>query len=211
MKRNIHIPKKLIKRLSQYHYYLDKLQGRSRDFVSTERLANDLDLSLEEVREDFESLNDSLSISDIHSVSNLLDIVERYLGYDQENMAVIVGAGNLGKALYNFQGFRDYGLDILAMFDNDRDICGDAEGPFEIYPIERLGDLIRRLNIKVGIITTPPEAAQGIADRMVDSGILGIWNFTQARLKVPDTVELKSTSLFSEYLSLVQRMVKKTE
>jgi redox-sensing transcriptional repressor len=211
MKKNLNIPKKLLKRLSHYHYYLGQLEKRNRDYVSSEHLAADLGLGVDQVREDLENLHESLSVSDIHSVKNLLGIVETYLGYDQVNTAVIAGAGNLGRALLNYPGFRMYGLDILAIFDNDEHVLGTKVGEKEIFPVDRLEELTDRLKVHMGIITTPPEPAQQIADMMIESGIRGIWNFTQARIRVPMNVELRNTSLYADYLCLSQKMERKYE
>jgi redox-sensing transcriptional repressor len=206
MKKNLKIPGKLLKRLSHYHYYLGQLEKRNRDYISNERLATDLVLSVDQVREDLENLHESLSVSDIHSVKNLLHIVEAYLGYDQANTAVIAGAGNLGRALLNYPGFRLYGLDILAIFDNDEHLVGTKVGDKEIFPVDRLEELTDRLKVQIGIIATPPEPAQQIADMMTASGIRGIWNFTQARIKVAKGVECRNTSLYTDYLWLSQKL-----
>lgn len=209
MKKNLNIPGKLLKRLSHYHYCLGQLEKRNRDYVSNERLAADLELGVDQVREDLESLHESLSVSDIHNVKNLLDIVEAYLGYGQVNTAVIVGAGNMGKALLNYQGFHLYGLDILAIFDHDEQLIGNRVGEKEVFSVERFEELTDRLKVRIGIITTPPEPAREIAEMMISSGIKGIWNFTQARIRVPKDVELRNTSLYADYLRLSQKVERK--
>ena len=209
MKKNLNISGKLLKRLPHYHYYLGQLEKRNRDYVSNERLASDMGLGVDQVREDLENLHESLSVSDIHSVKNLLHIVEAYLGYDQANTAVIAGAGNMGRALLNYPGFRLYGLDILAIFDSDEHVVGTKVGDKEIFPVDRLEELTDRLKVHMGIITTPPEPGQQIADMMIASGIKGIWNFTQARIKVPKDVELRNTSLYADYLWLSQKLERK--
>jgi len=82
-------------------------------------------------------------------------------------------------------------------------------GEKEIFPVDRLEELTDRLKVHMGIITTPPEPAQQIADMMIASGIKGIWNFTQARIKVPRDVELRNTSLYADYLWLSQKLERK--
>ena len=211
MKRNLNIPAKLLKRLAHYHYYLEQLEKRNRDYVSNERLASDLDLSIDQVREDLENLHDALSVSDIHHVKSLLGIVETYLGYGQSNTAIIAGAGNLGRALLNYPGFHLYGLDILAIFDNDEKLVGTKMGEKEIYSVDRLEELTGRLKVRMGIICTPAGAAQEIADIMIESGIKGLWNFTQARIRVPKDVVLRNTSLYADYLCLSQKLERKLD
>ena len=206
MKKNLHIPGKLLKRLPHYHYCLGQMAKRNRDYVSSEHLATDLGLSIKQVQEDLENLHESLSISDIHSVESLLSIVETNMGYDQVNTAVLAGAGNLGLALLGYPGFRIYGLDIKAAFDSDDQLIGKKVDEIEIYSIDRLEEILAIHGVEIGIITTPPEPAQQIVDRMIDAGIKGIWNFTQARIKIPCDTELKNTSIYSDYLSLSHKV-----
>lgn len=211
MKKNLNIPGKLLKRLSHYHYYLKQLEKRNHDYVSNEGLASHMGLHIDQVRSDLENLHESLSVGVIHSVKNLLGIVEIYLGYDQTNTAVIAGAGNLGRALLNYQGFNLYGLDILAIFDNDEQIVGTKVGEKEIYPVDRLEELTERLKVRMGIISTPAGPAQEIADMMIESGIKGLWNFTQVRIRVPKDVDIRNTSLYADYLWLSQKLERKLE
>jgi redox-sensing transcriptional repressor len=207
VKKNISVPTKTLKHLPHYRFYLQQLKKKSREFVSNERLAADLKLSIADVRKDLENLHESLSASEIHSVDTLIKIVESYLGYDQKNAAVIAGAGNLGKALLNYPGFQTCGLEILAIFDNNPDLVGRKIGEKEIFNVDRLGELADRLKANIGIITTPPEPAQRIADVMIENGIKGIWNFSLAIIKVPENIMLRNTSLYSEYLRLMQTML----
>ncbi len=204
--RKIAIPIKSLKRLAHYHFYLKQLQKKNRDFVSNERLAADLNLSISDVREDLENYNESLSVSDIHSVENLISTVEKFLEQENKNSAVIVGIGNLGKALLDYQGFKACGLEILAVFDNNPQVIGNKLANHEIFSVDRLEELTKRLSINIGIITTPPEPAQRIANALISSGVKGIWNFSLAILKVPENITLKNTSLYSDYVSLSQKI-----
>lgn len=204
---NISIPAKTLKHLPHYLFYLQQLKKKSREFVSNERLAVDMKLSISVVRKDLENLHESLSANEIHSVDTLIKIIESYLGYDQKNAALIVGAGSLGNALLNYPGFQTCGLDILAIFDINPELVGQKIGGKEVFRVDRLGELTYRLKANIGIITTPPEPAQRIADVMIENGIKGIWNFSVAIIKVPDNIMLRNTSLYSEYLSLMQTML----
>ena len=204
---NISVSAKTLKHLPHYRFYLQQLKKTNREFVSNERLAADLKLSITAVRKDLENLHESLSANEIHSVDTLIKIVESYLGYDQKNAALIVGAGSLGNALLNYRGFQTCGLEILAIFDNNPQVVGQKMGGKEVFRVDRLGELTYRLKANIGIITTPPEPAQRIADVMIENGIKGIWNFSLAIIKVPDNIMLRNTSLYSEYLRLMQTML----
>lgn len=211
MKQTISIPKKSLKRLAHYHYYLKQLEKKRRDFVSIERLANDLALTQNEVREDIANLNEQLGINDVHNVAMLTELIEQFLGYNRVNAAILVGVGNLGRSLLNYNGFRVCGLEIQAVFDNNPNTIGTHVAGMKVLPIEQLPDMIKRLNIKVGIITTPPEPAQAIANTMIDSGVIGIWNFSLEILKTPEHVVIQSSSLYSDFLKLSHKMKENNE
>jgi len=200
------IPKTSLDRLAHYHYYLKQLEGKHRDFVSDERLAADLNLSVSAIRRDLENLDPMLTISKIHQVKRLLQIIEACLGYNRPNRAVIVGAGRLGKALMDYHGFKTCGLDIAAIFDQDEDIAGTYIGDRQVLDLEKLEEMIVRFHVHVGIITTPPEAAQNVANRMIEAGIGGIWNFSLAVLKTPAHVATQNSSLYGDFLELKHQM-----
>lgn len=209
MKKNLNIPRKLLKRLSKYHFYLGRLEKRNRDFVSNECLAADLGLEIRQVREDLENLHNALSVYDVHNVKKLQGIVEKYLGVDRANTAIIAGAGNLGRALLNYSGFHLYRLTILAIFDTSEQLVGTKVGGKEVFSIDSLEEVAEPLKASIGIITTPPDPAQLVANKMIGAGVKGIWNFTQATIKVPKGVELRNTSLCADYLWLSQKLERK--
>ncbi len=203
----ISIPKKSLKRLVHYHYYLKELAGRHRDFVSNQRLASDLNLTIDQVKEDLGYLYENIGISEIHSVDILIKRMEELLGKNNEKFAVIAGAGNLCRALMSYHGFKNsFGLEILSLFDIDDRITGQTIGGREIFHIDHMEDIIKRMGVKIGIITTPPEPAQSLANRMVESGITAIWNFSLAVIKVPADVALQNSSLYSDFLNLTHKM-----
>ena len=203
------IPKKSLKRMAHYHYYLRQLEKKQRDFVSSDRLASDLNLTPEQVREDMANMDDTLVISDIYNVKKLKQLIEEFLGYNRQNTAVIAGAGNLGKALLNYHGFKACGLEILGVFDQDENLIGKKFGGKTTMAMEKMEDIISRLQPKIGIITTPPEPAQMIANKMIENGIKGIWNFSLAILKVPDHIVLQNSSLYNDFLKLSHKIQEK--
>lgn len=102
--------------------------------------------------------------------------------------AILVGAGSLGSALMGYEGFEEYGLRIIAAFDADPAKIGTEVRERSVFDIDRLEELTRRLQVRMGIICVPADQAQDVADRMVAGGIKAIWNFANVSLKVPDDV-----------------------
>lgn len=197
------LPERTLKRIAHYRYYLQKLVDRHRDYVSTQNIASELNISEREVREDLENVHHNLGISDIHNSAFLLKSVEDYLGKNSQNKAIVVGIGNLGKALVHYQGFQYCGFDIIALFDNSPQIIGHTVNNRKVLPISDMEKIIQRLKVDIGIITTPPNVAQGIANKMISSGIKGIWNFSLTKIKVPDDVHIETTSLHNDLIKLI--------
>ena len=110
------------------------------------------------------------------------------LGWDNSTDAVLVGVGSLGNALLGYRGFEEQSLSIAAAFDASPEIVGKTIHGVKVRPMGDLSRLVKRLNIRLGILTVPNAAGQPCADKLVAAGIRGIWNFTSVRLSVPDGV-----------------------
>jgi redox-sensing transcriptional repressor len=137
-----------------------------------------------------------------YDVAILADYLEHFLGLVNDKEAVLVGVGNLGRALVSYPGFTRYGLRIVALFDSDPAKVGQTMGEHRILPVSKLADLTRRLHVQMGIITVPGRAAQEVADQMVAGGVSVIWNFAPATLQVPDEVLVKNEDLAAELATL---------
>ncbi len=117
------------------------------------------------------------------------------LGWDNSTDAVLVGVGSLGNALLGYRGFEEQSLSIAAAFDASPEIVGKTIHGVKVRPMGDLPRLVKRLNIRLGILTVPNAAGQPCADKLVAAGIRGIWNFTSVRLSVPDGVIVQNVDL----------------
>jgi len=115
----------------------------------------------------------------------------------------------LGSAIAGYKHFTSYGLNIIAAFDNDPSKIGTLANGVEILPIEKLGDMILRMHINIGVITVPPEAAQKIADIMVEAGIMAIWNFAPIHLKVSKDIIVENAQLSHSLGVLTHKLAEK--
>ena len=137
----------------------------------------------------------------------LINDIENVLGYNNVNEAVVVGVGNLGKALLKYSGFEECGVRITAAFEKNPELLGEEIGGKTVFSVSRLQNLCERMKIHIGIITVPAEEAQEICDILVDSGIRGIWNFAPVKLNVPDNVAVRDENL-GVSLSLLSMQMK---
>jgi redox-sensing transcriptional repressor len=125
----------------------------------------------------------------------LIGDLERHLGHEQFTNAVLVGAGKLGRALLDYDGFEEFGVKIVAGFDCNNQALTIGKGTREILPIKAIRSYCASHNVRLGIITVGQGSAQDVCDTLVESGIEAIWNFAPCALKVPKGVLLKQENL----------------
>jgi redox-sensing transcriptional repressor len=201
-KRQPGIPRPSLRRLPFYYRRLLLATQAEQAFISSAELGESAGVSADQVRKDLSYLSLYGRAGVGYDTRQMAKYLEEFLGLANNKEAVLVGVGNLGRALVLFPGFSRYGLQIVALFDNDPHKVGQIVGDREILPLEKLTDLSRRLHIRIGIITVPAESAQTVADAMVEGGIEAIWNFAPYRLKVPEKVLVQNEDLAAELATL---------
>lgn len=198
-----------LRRLATYYHYLKQLEGAGRDYVSCTRIAEYLTLDSTQVRKDIEATGLVGKPKVGYAVRSLITAIESFLGWDRLSDAFLVGAGNLGTALMGYTRFNRYGLNIVAAFDIDAAKVGQRVQGRDVLPLDKLTSLARRMHIAIGIITTPAEVAQTVANLMVAGGIRGIWNFAPVTLDLPDEVVVENVSLASSLAVLSSRLTQR--
>ncbi|HNZ29073.1 MAG TPA: redox-sensing transcriptional repressor Rex [Candidatus Goldiibacteriota bacterium] len=205
------IPVPTLRRMPAYCNYLKSLSVKGIVYVSTTAVANDLNLIPIQVRKDFEYTRLSGKPKIGYNLELLIEAIEYILGWNKMSNAVIAGVGNLGKALLSYQGFKNYGLDIIAGIDQDKKKHGKEVAGRKVYPPEQIGVLVKENKIGIGIITVPAESAQLMADLFVKNGITALWNFAPVRLNVPADVVVQNENLASSLAVLSQRIKQQKE
>lgn len=191
------ISKQTLQRLPLYLNYLKAAQQKDAVNISATTIADDLRLNQVQVRKDLAKVSTGGRPKLGYVKSELIRDIEAFLGYNDSNNAVLVGAGRLGGALLSYTGFKVYGLNIVSAFDIDENIIGSEIGGKKVFPMEKLGDLCQRLKIHIAIITVPCHAAQQVCDLLTGCGILAIWNFAPVHLEVPKDILVKQENLAS--------------
>jgi redox-sensing transcriptional repressor len=139
-------------------------------------------------------------------VSGLIADIERFLGYDNAAAAVLAGAGQLGKTLLSYDGFANYGLNIVAAFDVDDKIIGTTLKGKRILHADGLPGFVRDNGIRLGVITVPKDCAQGVCDAMTAAGIKAVWNFAPTHLNTPDGVVVRNEDMAASLALLSNRL-----
>ena len=184
-----------VSRLPAYLRYLKGEAGKGVEYVSSAAIAKDMGLSAVGVRKDLALVSSRPGKPRFgFEVRLLIEDIEKFLGYHRWTNAVIVGAGGLGRAILSYEGFENYGIHVIAAFDNSPAKVG-AVGGKPVYPMERLGDVVKRSDVKVCILTVPRSAAQEACDQAVGAGINAILCFAPVHLLVPEGVTVKYEDL----------------
>lgn len=191
---------KVINRLTLYHCILTDYIVQNIEFISSPQISNLLNIDDSQVRKDISLLNNVGKCRVGYIVKDLKKNIEKTLGFEKPKDAFIIGAGNLGSALAKYDNFTNYGLNVLALFDNDTLKVGIKVNDKEVFHISKLPNLAERLNVEIAIMTVPREFAQKTADYLVQSNIKYIWNFTPTVLSVPKDVQVWNENLMGNFL-----------
>ncbi|MEL7602211.1 MAG: redox-sensing transcriptional repressor Rex [Bacillota bacterium] len=207
-KSPVGLSKQAILRLPNYLQHLKKMKRQGVMMAAASVIAADLRLNEVQVRKDLAAVSSLPGKPKMgFQIDPLIHDIEEFLGYHNVNEAILVGCGSLGTALLNFTGFRALGLQIVAAFDSAEEKCNVAIGDKPVLPMDKMQSLCRRLNVHIGIITTPADAAQKIADEMIECGILAIWNFAPVRIVVPKGILVHNENMAAS-LALLSKHLK---
>lgn len=194
------ISDKVINRLTLYHCILNDYINKGEEIISSGQIAVLLKIDDSQVRKDINLLNNSGKSRVGYNVKELKKSIETNLGFEKNKRAYIVGAGNLGTALANYDNFANYGLNIMSLFDNDKDKIGKEINNKKILDVKDLPRYAWQHYIDIAILTVPAQFAQSTADFLVNAGIKHIWNFTPVVLTVPDNVQVWNENLMGNFL-----------
>jgi redox-sensing transcriptional repressor len=191
------IPSATVSRLPVYLRCLDELAKRS-PTCSSDDVAALAGVNSAQVRKDLSYLGTHGVRGVGYSIDDLKVQIRKALGLDVGYVVVIVGAGNLGSALTNYDGFSKWGFEIAALVDNDPDKIGRDIAGLTVQPFEDLERIVSDRGVSIGVIATPAEHAQPVADRLAAAGIRSILNFAPTVLTVPPQVHVRRVDLSTE-------------
>lgn len=187
------VSKRLLMRLPVYLHHIKSLPEKTEN-ISATQMAKALNLGDVLVRKDLAKVSDGGRRKLGYNRERLIRDIETFLDVNSTTCAIIVGAGKLGQALLDYEGFAKSGMYILAGFDSDP-AAPKTEGGKPIYSMERLESFCQCFEIPIGIITVPAEHAQKVCDKLVENGVKAIWNFAPVHLNVPNYVIVQSENL----------------
>jgi redox-sensing transcriptional repressor len=204
------VPNPAVRRLSLYLRQLEAFKRRERRTVSSKQLGESLNLTDAQVRKDLAYFGQFGHPGIGYRVDDLIAQVRKILGTDKIWNVVLIGAGNLGRALMAYNGFDAKGFRLVAVFDADASKVGKRQGPFAaqagagdsgdkrffmVQPLSDLKSIVDKQGIRLAILAVPADSAQEVADQCVDAGIRGLLNFAPVSLSLPAHIAINAVDL----------------
>ncbi|GAA6492081.1 MAG TPA: redox-sensing transcriptional repressor Rex [Candidatus Bariatricus faecipullorum] len=196
------ISQAVIRRLPRYYRYLGELMEQGVERISSNDLSKTMKVTASQIRQDLNNFGGFGQQGYGYNVKYLYTEIGKILGLDENHNYIIIGAGNLGQALANYQSFEKRGFILKGLFDVNPALKGKTVRGIPIRMMEELKDFIQENHIEIGVLTIPKEKAVEVANLLVDNDIRAIWNFAHTDLNLPDNVIVENVHLSESLMRL---------
>lgn len=202
MEKNKKVSAAVIRRLPKYYRYLGELIRNGKSRTSSKELSDMIGFTASQIRQDLNNFGGFGQQGFGYEIVNLRKEIGKILGLEKKYKIIIIGAGNIGQAIANYTGFYEGGYDVVALFDKNPKLIGYSIRNTEVQDIDELEDFIANNEVDMAVLCTPKNVSQQIADRLVNSGIKGIWNFAPTDIKIPSDVVIENVHLNESLFAL---------
>ena len=185
------IPDIIIGRLPVYLRALQRMADMGLKTTSSQELGEHVGISAAQIRKDISQFGEFGKQGTGYSIEYLLNKLREILKVEHIWDVIVVGAGDMGHAVANYQGFMNRGFNVVAIFDNDKSKVGQTIGSFTVEDTEVMNDRIKELGVKIAMLTVPAASAQIVADQLVQAGVRAILNYAPISLNVPGNVKVQ--------------------
>ena len=196
------ISQAVIGRLPRYFRYLGELKDEGVERISSQDLSELMKVTASQIRQDFNNFGGFGQQGYGYNVEYLYNEIGKILGLDKQHNFIIIGAGNLGRALGNYMNFERRGFIFKGMFDQNPELVGRDVRGVKVMPMDKLNEFVRDNAIDIAVLTIPKTSAVGVAEQLVQNGIKAIWNFAHVDLNVPDGIQLENVHLSDSLMKL---------
>ncbi|MBR1771690.1 MAG: redox-sensing transcriptional repressor Rex [Lachnospiraceae bacterium] len=196
------ISQAVIGRLPRYLRYLGDLKDEGVERISSQELSERMQVTASQIRQDFNNFGGFGQQGYGYNVEYLYSEISKILGLDHKHHFIIIGAGNLGRALGNYLNFERRGFIFEGMFDKSPDLVGMDVRGIKVMPIEELEQFLKANQIDIVVLTIPKTSAVDIVNILVENGIRAIWNFAHVDLDVPDGIVVENVHLSDSLMKL---------
>ena len=202
------VPDVVIKRLPRYYRYLSELLALGIQRISSGSLSEIMNVTASQIRQDFNYFGGFGQQGYGYNVEYLTKEICNILGLNDGDTMIIVGAGNLGRALANHTTFEKRGFRLVGIFDTDPAVIGKTIRGISIMDAKSIPDFVGKNNVDIAVLTVPNSAVNDTADVLIKSGIRGILNFSYTELDVPENVAVENVHLSDTLMTLAYRIKK---
>ena len=196
------ISQAVIGRLPRYFRYLGELKDQGVERISSRDLSGLMKVTASQIRQDFNNFGGFGQQGYGYNVEYLYNEIGKILGLDRQHNFIIIGAGNLGRALGNYLNFERRGFIFRGMFDCNPDLAGTKVRDVSVMPMEEMERFIAENDIDIAVLTIPKAGAVSVAERLVQTGIRAIWNFAHVDLNVPEGIQVENVHLSDSLMKL---------
>lgn len=196
------ISQAVIGRLPRYFRYLGELKDEGVERISSQELSGLMKVTASQIRQDFNNFGGFGQQGYGYNVEYLYNEIGKILGLDMTHNFIIIGAGNLGRALGNYLNFERRGFMFRGMFDKSPELIGQDVRGIRVMPMEDMERFVRENDIDIAVLTIPKTSAVEVADRLVQNGIRAIWNFAHVDLNVPEGIQVENVHLSDSLMKL---------
>lgn len=196
------ISQAVIRRLPRYYRYLGELLENGVERISSNDLSKRMKVTASQIRQDLNNFGGFGQQGYGYNVKYLYSEIAKILGLDEDHNIIIVGAGNLGQALANYQAFESRGFILKGIFDVNPTLKGVSIRGVEIRMMEDLKEVIREHNVEIAILTIPKAKAIEVANLLVENGVQAIWNFAHTDLNLPSNIIVENVHLSESLMRL---------
>lgn len=196
------ISQAVIGRLPRYLRYLGELKDEGVERISSQELSELMRVTASQIRQDFNNFGGFGQQGYGYNVEYLYEEISKILGLDQKHNFIIIGAGNLGRALGNYLNFERRGFIFRGMFDKNPELVGENVRGVKVMPIEELESFLQANEIDIAVLTIPKTSAADIVEVLVKNGIRAIWNFAHVDLNVPEGILVENVHLSDSLMKL---------
>ncbi|HZT43850.1 MAG TPA: redox-sensing transcriptional repressor Rex [Chthonomonadaceae bacterium] len=192
------VPVPTLERLATYLRFLIDLEQSNVETISSAQVERQTGINAAQFRKDLSYFGEFGKPGVGYNVSDLLSRIARILKIDREQRVILVGAGNLGSALVGYPGLKEHRFNLIAVFDNNYGKIGRPLWNLQILDVAHLKEINAKLQARIAILAVPANAAQAVAEDLVEAGIHAILNFAPVLLRVPDHVFVRNVSFLQE-------------
>lgn len=200
------ISKAVITRLPRYYRYLRELMDQGVERVSSDELSHLLKATASQIRQDLNHFGGFGQQGYGYNVKSLYKEIGKILGVEEAHNIIVIGAGNLGRALVKYNGFSQQGFNFCSLFDIDTSLCGKSVNGVKIRSLDEIEKYVSSRNVDIAALTIPMDEAKEMSNRLYKAGIRYFWNFTNMDLELPEDAITKDVHLLDTLLELSYRI-----